>query len=223
MGADRAAADLERFLAERGEPLLRSAVLLAGSREAGEDLLQAALGPPHAVGEPGDLPAGAAEAGRAADRLPVAVPHSGRAGPAEHARPGRLPPGPAALLKGVRRPPAWDPARARRVTACRRQCGRLTRRAAQGASSWMTAPCARSAPRSSRPPGCACCAAASGSPSGAGPPGRLPRSPWPPSRCRRRSPGRTAAGRNAEAPPAVFGGRRLLRWEPYGFLAGIFF
>jgi RNA polymerase sigma-70 factor (sigma-E family) len=43
MGADRAAADLERFLAERGEPLLRTAVLLAGSREAGEDLLQAAL------------------------------------------------------------------------------------------------------------------------------------------------------------------------------------
>lgn len=43
MRADRAAADLERFLAERGEPLLRTAVLLAGSREAGEDLLQAAL------------------------------------------------------------------------------------------------------------------------------------------------------------------------------------
>ncbi|HUB38814.1 MAG TPA: SigE family RNA polymerase sigma factor [Streptosporangiaceae bacterium] len=43
MGADRAAADLELFLAERGEALLRTAVLLAGSREAGEDLLQAAL------------------------------------------------------------------------------------------------------------------------------------------------------------------------------------
>jgi len=43
MGADRAAADLELFLAERGEPLLRTAVLLAGSRDAGEDLLQAAL------------------------------------------------------------------------------------------------------------------------------------------------------------------------------------
>jgi len=28
MGADRAAADLELFLAERGEPLLRTAVLL---------------------------------------------------------------------------------------------------------------------------------------------------------------------------------------------------
>jgi RNA polymerase sigma-70 factor (sigma-E family) len=37
------AADLEVFLAERGTLLLRSAVLLAGSREAGEDLLQAAL------------------------------------------------------------------------------------------------------------------------------------------------------------------------------------
>jgi RNA polymerase sigma-70 factor (sigma-E family) len=43
MSADRAVADLELFLAERGEPLLRTAVLLAGSTEAGEDLLQAAL------------------------------------------------------------------------------------------------------------------------------------------------------------------------------------
>lgn len=43
MGPDRAGADLELFLAERGESLLRAAVLLAGSREAGEDLLQAAL------------------------------------------------------------------------------------------------------------------------------------------------------------------------------------
>jgi RNA polymerase sigma-70 factor (sigma-E family) len=43
MEADRAVADLELFLAERGEPLLRTAVLLAGSKEAGEDLLQAAL------------------------------------------------------------------------------------------------------------------------------------------------------------------------------------
>jgi RNA polymerase sigma-70 factor (sigma-E family) len=44
MGSDRAATDLELFLAERGELLLRTAVLLAGgSKEAGEDLLQAAL------------------------------------------------------------------------------------------------------------------------------------------------------------------------------------
>jgi RNA polymerase sigma-70 factor (sigma-E family) len=43
MEPDRAVADLELFLAERGKPLLRTAVLLAGSREAGEDLLQAAL------------------------------------------------------------------------------------------------------------------------------------------------------------------------------------
>ena len=43
MKPDRVAADLEQFLAERGVPLLRSAVLLTGSREAGEDLLQAAL------------------------------------------------------------------------------------------------------------------------------------------------------------------------------------
>jgi DNA-directed RNA polymerase specialized sigma24 family protein len=41
--ADRAVADLESFLAERGQQLLRAAVLLAGSREAGEDLFQAAL------------------------------------------------------------------------------------------------------------------------------------------------------------------------------------
>jgi RNA polymerase sigma-70 factor (sigma-E family) len=43
MEATRAVADLESFLAERGDYLLRSAVLLTGSREAGEDLLQAAL------------------------------------------------------------------------------------------------------------------------------------------------------------------------------------
>jgi RNA polymerase sigma-70 factor (sigma-E family) len=39
----RAAEELELFLAERGKPLLRAAVLLTGSQEAGEDLLQAAL------------------------------------------------------------------------------------------------------------------------------------------------------------------------------------
>jgi RNA polymerase sigma-70 factor (sigma-E family) len=43
MPPDRAIADLESFLAQRGEPLLRTAVLLAGGQEAGEDLLQAAL------------------------------------------------------------------------------------------------------------------------------------------------------------------------------------
>jgi RNA polymerase sigma-70 factor (sigma-E family) len=43
MADDRAVAGLESFLAERGEPLLRTAVLLAGTREAGEDLLQAGL------------------------------------------------------------------------------------------------------------------------------------------------------------------------------------
>lgn len=36
-------AGLELFLADRGTALLRTAVLLAGSREAGEDLLQLAL------------------------------------------------------------------------------------------------------------------------------------------------------------------------------------
>lgn len=43
MGRDRVTEDLELFLAERGRPLLRTAMLLTGSREAGEDLLQAGL------------------------------------------------------------------------------------------------------------------------------------------------------------------------------------
>lgn len=43
MEPDRAVEDLERFLADRGDHLLRTAVLLAGGRDAGEDLLQAAL------------------------------------------------------------------------------------------------------------------------------------------------------------------------------------
>jgi RNA polymerase sigma-70 factor (sigma-E family) len=43
MADDRAVTDLESFLAARGEPLLRTAVLLTGSKEAGEDLLQAGL------------------------------------------------------------------------------------------------------------------------------------------------------------------------------------
>jgi RNA polymerase sigma-70 factor (sigma-E family) len=43
MAADRCVAELEGFLAERGDRLLRTAVLLAGSREAGEDLLQTAV------------------------------------------------------------------------------------------------------------------------------------------------------------------------------------
>jgi RNA polymerase sigma-70 factor (sigma-E family) len=40
---DRAVNDLESFLAGRGQQLLRTAVLLAGGKEAGEDLLQAGL------------------------------------------------------------------------------------------------------------------------------------------------------------------------------------
>jgi RNA polymerase sigma-70 factor (sigma-E family) len=43
MKAERAVADLERLLADRGDQLLRTAVLLVGSKEAGEDLLQTAL------------------------------------------------------------------------------------------------------------------------------------------------------------------------------------
>lgn len=36
-------AEVEQFLAERGERLLRTAIVLAGSRDAGQDLLQAGL------------------------------------------------------------------------------------------------------------------------------------------------------------------------------------
>ena len=43
MAADRGTAELERFIAERADHLLRTAVLLAGSKEAGEDLLQTAV------------------------------------------------------------------------------------------------------------------------------------------------------------------------------------
>jgi RNA polymerase sigma-70 factor (sigma-E family) len=43
MGIDHRASRLQEFLAERGEHLLRTAMLLTGSRDAGEDLLQAAL------------------------------------------------------------------------------------------------------------------------------------------------------------------------------------
>ncbi len=43
MAADRSIAELERFLAERADHLLRTSVLLTGSREAGEDLLQTAV------------------------------------------------------------------------------------------------------------------------------------------------------------------------------------
>jgi RNA polymerase sigma-70 factor (sigma-E family) len=43
MTADQRVARLEEFLAERGEALLHAAILLTGSKEAGEDLLQAAL------------------------------------------------------------------------------------------------------------------------------------------------------------------------------------
>jgi RNA polymerase sigma-70 factor (sigma-E family) len=43
MAADRNSAELERFLAERGDHLLRTAALLTGSQDAGEDLLQTAV------------------------------------------------------------------------------------------------------------------------------------------------------------------------------------
>jgi RNA polymerase sigma-70 factor (sigma-E family) len=43
MTNDRAVAELEEFLAERADRLLRTAVLLTGSRESGQDLLQTAL------------------------------------------------------------------------------------------------------------------------------------------------------------------------------------
>ena len=43
MADDRTVAELERFLAERADRLMRTAVLLTGSRDAGQDLLQTAL------------------------------------------------------------------------------------------------------------------------------------------------------------------------------------
>ncbi len=43
MAPDPRVAELEEFLSNRGEPLLRTAALLTGSQHAGEDLLQAAL------------------------------------------------------------------------------------------------------------------------------------------------------------------------------------
>ena len=43
MARDRAGAQLEQLLAERGSSLMAAAVALAGSRQDGEDLLQAAL------------------------------------------------------------------------------------------------------------------------------------------------------------------------------------
>ena len=43
MAEDPCDGELERFLAERGGHLLQAAVLLTGSKEAGEDLVQAAL------------------------------------------------------------------------------------------------------------------------------------------------------------------------------------
>jgi len=39
----RSTAELERFLAERADHLLRTAALLTGSRDAGEELLQTAV------------------------------------------------------------------------------------------------------------------------------------------------------------------------------------
>jgi hypothetical protein len=43
MAADRTVRELERFLADRADQLMRTAVLLTGSRDAGQDLLQTAL------------------------------------------------------------------------------------------------------------------------------------------------------------------------------------
>ncbi|HEY6493172.1 MAG TPA: SigE family RNA polymerase sigma factor [Trebonia sp.] len=43
MARDRNSADLEQLLADRGRQLMGTAIVLAGSRQDGEDLLQAAL------------------------------------------------------------------------------------------------------------------------------------------------------------------------------------
>jgi hypothetical protein len=45
MAAHRSASELERCLAERADHLLRTAMLLTGSKEAGEDLLKTARSP----------------------------------------------------------------------------------------------------------------------------------------------------------------------------------
>ena len=43
MADDRTVREVERFLADRADQLMRTAVLLTGSRDAGQDLLQTAL------------------------------------------------------------------------------------------------------------------------------------------------------------------------------------
>jgi len=43
MANDRVVGELDRFLTERADPLMRTAVLLTGNREAAQDLLQTAL------------------------------------------------------------------------------------------------------------------------------------------------------------------------------------
>jgi RNA polymerase sigma-70 factor (sigma-E family) len=43
MANDRMVGELDRFLTERADPLMRTAVLLTGNREAAQDLLQTAL------------------------------------------------------------------------------------------------------------------------------------------------------------------------------------
>jgi DNA-directed RNA polymerase specialized sigma24 family protein len=43
MANDQAVAELENFLAERADQLMRTAALLTGSRDAGQDLLQTGL------------------------------------------------------------------------------------------------------------------------------------------------------------------------------------
>jgi hypothetical protein len=64
MASDRTVAELEGFLAERADRLMRTAVLLTGSRDAGQDLLQSALEPP--VLRPGRRPVTATAAARRA-------------------------------------------------------------------------------------------------------------------------------------------------------------
>jgi hypothetical protein len=90
MAEDPRDGELERFLAERGGHLLRAAVLLTGSKEAGEDLVQAALERLLRRGSavhrgPGGVPA--------ADHLPPGrrrlAPRGPVAGPAGAAAPRR--------------------------------------------------------------------------------------------------------------------------------------
>jgi hypothetical protein len=86
MAEDQAAAELERFLADRADHLLRAAMLLTGSREAGQDLrfrragrLQRKLLLLRAEARPAADPAADVDLRDALIRLPLQLPPRQRA------------------------------------------------------------------------------------------------------------------------------------------------